>query len=362
MFGRSSIAVRWLLAAALSVGVFLSIVRPAPSAPEPTQLVVYTGIAFGPLLEKTVSKTMLEKFNTKVVWQELLIQQAFTKVLAQRAHPEVSASIVDGVNYLNGEKAGLWADIDRKIVTNLQYVYPAALKPFPGGRGVPFEANTVGIQYRTDIFLQHHFAPPTGYIDLWRPEFKGRVAFAEPSSGTGMRALLILARMGGGSEDNIEPGFKLAKDLVQKQQITIFPTSSSEFNNFMQRGEIWIGVQFSEGGLQFAALGAPVAYVYPKEGVSLGVSSAVIVKGAPHQELAQQFVNLMLSPEFQQAMALDRWGIPTRTGITLPPQYARALPLEPSQWKNMVNHNWPVLAQHFNEWSQRFLREVENKQ
>jgi putative spermidine/putrescine transport system substrate-binding protein len=358
------VSIRCLTTVTLTVSLLFFIISPAPSAPPPTELVVYTGIAFGPLLDKSIGKIMLEKFNTKVVWQELLIQQAFTKVLAQKAHPEVSVSVADGVNYQNGEKVGLWADLDPKIVTNLQYVYPAAMVPFPGRHGVPFEANTVGIQYRTDVFLKNGFAPPTGYADLWRPEFKGRVAFTSAASGTGMRAMLILARTKGGGENNIEPGFQLVKDLVKKQQVTIFPTSSSEFNNFMQRGEIWIGVQFSEGGHQFAARGAPVAYIYPKEGSSLGVSAAMIVKGAPHQELAQQFVNLLISPEFQTEMALDRWGIPTRTGITLPPQYVRQLPLSPTEWSksNMVNHDWPVLASHFNEWSQRWLREVEGKQ
>jgi len=285
-------------------------------------------------------------------------------VLADRDHPSVSVSVADPVNYLNGVKAGLWSDIDRKVVTNLQYVYPAALQPFPGPQSAPIEANTVGIQYRTDIFLQNHFAAPTGYTDLWRPEFKGHVGFSSAASGTGMRALMILNHIAGGTDTNVDPGFRLVKDLVQKQQITIFPTSSSDFNNIMQRGEIWIGVQFSEGGLQFAALGAPVAYVYPKEGVSLGVSTVVVVKGAPHQDLAQAFVNEMLSAEFQRELAIERWGIPVRAGVSLPPEYARQLPLTPAEWKSarMVNHNWPVLAEHFNDWSQRWLREVEGKQ
>jgi putative spermidine/putrescine transport system substrate-binding protein len=335
---------------------------PARGAPSPTELVVYTGVGFGELLERTVSKTMLERHNTKVVWEEQLIQQAYTKIVAQGRNPEVSVSIVNPEIYRLGQKAGVWADIDPRLVPNLAQVFPAAMKAYPGQQAVALQANTVGVAYRTDIFMQRGLAPPTGYTDLWRPEFKGRVGLTSSTAGTGLRALLVWARMNRGDETNPDPGFQMAKDLVQKQQVAFFATSSAHFNSAMQQGEIWIGVQFSEGALQFRARGGPVGYVYPKEGVSLSVAGVTVVKGAPHQELAQRFVNLLIDREFQTEMARIRWAVPIRPGISLPPEYTRVLPLSPDQWTTMVVHDWDLYGAKFNEWNQRWLREIERKQ
>lgn len=362
MSKRRLAEVRRLVAVGLFVIVPFVVASAASSAPPPTTLVVFTGIAFGELIERAVAKTMLERYNTKIVWEEALIQQAYAKVLAQRSNPEVSVSIVNPEIWRLGERAGVWAEIDPKIVTNLPTVFPAARKPYPGNTAVPLQANTVGVAYRTDIFLQRKFDPPTGYADLWRPEFKGRVGLTSSTAGTGLRALLVWARTRGGDETNPDPGFAMAKDLVQKQQVTFFATSSSHFNSAMQLGEVWIGVQFSEGAHQFAARGAPVGYVYPKEGVSLSVAGVTVVKGAPHQELAWQYVNLLIGQEFQTEMARVRWAVPVRPGISLPPAYARSLPLSPDQWGTMVTHNWEIYSAKFAEWNARWLREVERKQ
>lgn len=363
MSNRVGTSVLRHLAWAVVLSGFLLATMSVSSAPAPpTELVVYTGIGFGEILDRTVNRVMLERYNTKVVWEELLIQQAYTKILAQGRNPEVSVSIVNPEIYRLGQQAGVWANIDPRIVTNLAQVFPAATKAYPGQLAVPLQANTVGVAYRTDIFLQRGFPTPTGYEDLWRPEYRGRVGLTSSTAGTGLRALLVWARTRGGNETNPEPGFQMARDLVQRQQVTFFATSSAHFNSAMQPGEIWIGVQFSEGALQFRARGGPVGYVYPKEGVSLSVAGVVAVKGGPHPELAQRYINLMIDREFQTEMASIRRAVPIRPGITLPPEYTRVLPLSPDQWTTMVVHDWDIYGAKFNEWNQRWLREIERKQ
>src|SRR5690348_14055788 len=144
MFGHHARAARVLTAFAVGLVLWFAAAGPAPSAPMPTELVVYTGIGFGEILDRTINKTMLEKYNTKVVWQEVLIQEAYAKLLAARNAPPVSVSIVNPEIYRLRVKAGLWSDIDPKIVTNLSQVFPPALKTYPGQQGVPWQANTVG--------------------------------------------------------------------------------------------------------------------------------------------------------------------------------------------------------------------------
>lgn len=337
------------------------LISPLFGAPAPREIVALVGIGYGDVVNRTIVPEMLARFNARVIVQEALNTEAYTKVLAQRNNPEVSVVTADIPAFLLGQKAGLWSKIDPAIVTNMRAIQPLAKAPPLGEFAVAIAANTVGIQYRTDIFLQRGWSAPTGFADLWRPEFKGRVALTSTTSGVGIRALVILAKMRGGGEGNIESGFALAKDLVQRGQVSFFATNSATFNSTMERGETWIGIQFSEGGLQFRARGAPVGFVHPEEGVSLGLGLYVIVKGSPNQDLAQHFVNLALGEEFQRAATLERFAIPVRLNLSLPPAMARVLPLSADQWKTMYNHDWDVIAAKRAEWHDRWLREVERR-
>lgn len=356
---------RWQLArtvlAMLMLALPLCAMTALPAGPSSRELVVLAGVGYGEVIEKTVSKEMMARYNTRVVVQEALNAEAYTKVLAQRNAPEISVVTADLPHFLLGQKAGLWAKLEPAMIPNMKAIQPLATAPPLGEFSVAIAANTVGIQYRTDLFMQRGFAVPVGYADLWRPEFKGRVALTSTTSGVGIRALAVLAHMRGGSERNIEPGFALARDLVQRGQVSFFATNSATFNQAMERGEIWIGIQFSEGALQFRARGAPVGFVHPQEGVSLGLGLLQVVKGAPNQEQAQQFINLILAEEFQRAITLERFAIPVRLNVSLPAAHARALPLTVEQWKTMYSHDWDTIAAKRAEWHDRWLREVERR-
>src|SRR5690606_15525633 len=145
-------------------------------------------------------------------------------------------------------------------------------------------------------------------------EYAGRVLLTSTSSGTGTRTLVMFARMNGGDEYNVDPGFEYAKQLVDSGQVHSFPTRSSTFNETLGLGEAWIGIQFSEGAFQFKAEGNPVNAVFAEEGAPLDYTTCHVVANAPEPELAQEVINLFLGQEFQREIVLGRWAIPVRPG------------------------------------------------
>ena len=66
-----------------------------------------------------------------------------------------------------------------------------------------------------------------------------------------------------------------------------------------------------------AAKGSPVAFVYPKEGVSMVSEPVAILKTAKNVEAAKSFVNWLLSDAGQQYMTVQGY-IPGKTGIPGP--------------------------------------------
>jgi putative spermidine/putrescine transport system substrate-binding protein len=67
----------------------------------------------------------------------------------------------------------------------------------------------VGLTYNPEKIK----TPPTSWRDLWKPEFKGRVGITTLNSTLGTGWLVEVAKMYGGSESNVEPGFKAINEL-----------------------------------------------------------------------------------------------------------------------------------------------------
>ena len=91
----------------------------------------------------------------------------------------------------------------------------------------------VGILYNEEELKKNKLPMPKSWADLKKPEYAGRLGITAPQSSMGTAALVMLARINGGGEKNIEPGFQATKEIVPKN--TIF-TWSSEMSNLFQLG------------------------------------------------------------------------------------------------------------------------------
>src|SRR5690625_4120223 len=103
------------------------------------------------LAEETIDKVMLEKYNTRVICQDLASAEAFTKIQAERGNPVASVVVGD----VNGIAAGIGEDhyeeLDPDIVTNLEEIDGDA-KEVLGDEMVAMSWAAVGLTYRQDLF------------------------------------------------------------------------------------------------------------------------------------------------------------------------------------------------------------------
>jgi thiamine transport system substrate-binding protein len=81
------------------------------------------------------------------------------------------------------------------------------------------------------------------------------------------------------------------------------------------------------------------------EGFYRQIEGMGIVKGAKHPELAQKFLEWMLTEEFQQEIPLTQWVFPVNPNVELPKSFDYAakadkfLSIEPER-----------IEQHYDEW------------
>lgn len=107
---------------------------------------------------------------------------------------------------------GLVERIDRAKLTNIKDLYDIAFEP--EDYGIAMGLSGGGLYYNTKTFAENKWAPPTSWLDLFRPEFKGKVSIHNIANANGLYLLLALNKIGGGTEANVDAGFAKLKELA----------------------------------------------------------------------------------------------------------------------------------------------------
>jgi iron(III) transport system substrate-binding protein len=137
---------------------------------------------------------------------------------------------------------------------------------------------------------------PKSWEDLLDPKWKGRVAFTDPAnSGSAYTNVTMLAQAWGGGDVGWEKVSRLlANTKVLNRSTLVFQGVGS--------GEFPLGMSLEYAGLQWAAGGAPVKVIYPKDGTVAQMEGVGIIKGGPHAEAAKQFVDFVTRKEVRESI------------------------------------------------------------
>ncbi|RJT41086.1 extracellular solute-binding protein [Mesorhizobium waimense] len=166
---------------------------------------------------------------------------------------------------------------------------------------------TTGIVYNTK-------APfvPTSWEDLTKPEAKGLVAMPSPlTSGAAMIHAVTLT-------GNLPQGWDyygaLAKNGAQASG------GNGDVLKAVSGGDKLFGMIVDYMPIREKAKGAPVEFVFPKEGVSAVTEPVAILSTAKDTEAAKAFVDFLLSKDGQEVAAKMGY-IPARADVALPAGY-----------------------------------------
>ena len=110
--------------------------------------------------------------------------------------------------HLIAQRDGYIQKLDAAKVPNAANVVPELMAK-SAGFGVPASYSLIGIAYNEKLLK----TAPKSWADLWNPEYRGKVAIPRASSNLGLGVLVIAARIFGGSEDNLEPGWAKLQEL-----------------------------------------------------------------------------------------------------------------------------------------------------
>lgn len=154
---------------------------------------------------------------------------------------------------------------------------------------------------------------PTSWDDLLKPEFKGQIMVAHPStSGTSYTALATILQI---------RGEQAGWDYIKKYaaQMNQFTKSGAAPAKFVGQGEAAVGIVFSHDIVnEIDNNKLPLELTFPKEGTGFEIGGMGIIKGAKHPNAAKMWFDWSLTPEAQAlGPKYKAYQAPTVKGVEL---------------------------------------------
>ncbi|WP_449411293.1 ABC transporter substrate-binding protein [Methylobacterium komagatae] len=337
---------RLRITAGLAVTV-LSLAGPL-QAQESLVVAGYSGSTETAIREKILPK--FEKENgVKVTYVGGNSTDTLAKLLAQRDNQEYDVALIDDGPMSRAVSLGLCAptpDIDRSKLQPVANVF--------GDKASGLGIIATGLMYNTKVFKENGWAPPTSWNDLKDPKYKGKIVMPPLNNGYGLLTVVMLARMNGGGEAKVDPGFAAMRDVAPN--ILAFEPSPAKITELFQTGQALLAVWGSSRVQAFAETGFPVDFAYPKEGAPVVMTAICTVAKKALSPKAEAFMMMMLSPEVQAILA-DAGGFAPVNKDTVV-QRPGMMPVGDKADK-LVAADWHVINPVRDAWNKRWTREIE---
>ena len=315
-----------------------------------------TVAGYGGSFEQTMRKEVIPDFEkahkVKVEYVAGNSTDTLAKLQAQKANQVIDVAIVDDGPMYQAIQLGFCGKIAGLPADDL---YTTAR--FKDDKAVAIGLVATGLMYNTKAFKEKGWAAPTSWNDLKDAKYKKTIVIPPINNTYGLYTLMMFARLNGGGEKNIEPGFKVMKADVNPNVLAYEP-SPGKMTELFESGQGLLAVWGSGRVQSFANTGFPVDFVYPKEGAVTLLASACPIAKANASPLASQFIEAMLQPKLQLILLKDYGYGPVNKKVDVPPELAKMAPVGEKAAK-LINPDWDTINAHRDEWTKRWNREVE---
>lgn len=310
---------------------------------------------YGGSFEKTIRDEVIPGFEkahgVKVEYVAGNSTDTLAKLQAQKGNQQIDVAIVDDGPMYQAIQLGFCSKIEG-LPNDL---YDAAR--FKGDSAVAIGLVGTGLMYNTKVFADKGWAPPTSWNDLKDPKYRKQVVIPPINNTYGLEALVMFAKMNGGGEANIDPGFKTFENDINPNVLAYEP-SPGKMTELFQSGQAVLAVWGTGRVQSFANTGFPVDFVYPKEGALTLLASACPVAKPDASPLASAFIKTLLDPKLQLILLKDYGYGPVVKSVAVPPGLARMAPIGERAAK-LYTPDWTIINEKREEWTKRWNREVE---
>ena len=320
-----------VLLAAASCGPKVTPV-PTPTPSGPRTLTVMTHDSFD------ASEEVIAQFEAETGATIKFLKSGDTGAALNQAILSKDAPLADvfyGVDNTFFSRA-IEADIFEPYASPALADIPDALELDPEHRLSPVDFGDVCLNYDKSYFEEQGRTPPQSLEDLIKPEFKERTVVENPATSSPGLAFLM-ATVGHFGEDGYRDFWAKLRD---NDVLVTAGWEDAYWGQFSAASDgdrpIVVSYATSPAAEVYFSEGA---YTEPPTGNVLGdgacfrqIEFVGILKGTANRDLAEKWIDFMLSPAFQADVPLHMWVFPANSRAELPEvfQFAEAPP-KPAQ-------------------------------
>lgn len=234
-----------------------------------------------------------KKYGITVNYVRMSAGEALARLQAEKDNPSFDiwwGGPVD--SFIAAKQAGVLEKYDSPNYANL--IDPDKAKD-PDNTWAGIYMGSLGFATNTNWLKANPNAKaPTSWDDLLKPEFKGQIMVAHPStSGTSYTALATILQIRGDKD-----GWEYIKKYAT--QISQYTKSGAAPAKFVGLGEGAVAIVFSHDTVnEIENNKAPLVLTFPSEGTGFEIGGVAIVKGAKHMEAAKAWFDWSLTAETQ---------------------------------------------------------------
>jgi putative spermidine/putrescine transport system substrate-binding protein len=334
-----------------AMGVLLAGLPPA-TAQQKTLIVAGYGGSFEQTMRKEIFPDFEARHGVRIEYVAGNSTDTIAKLQAQKGNQQIDVAIVDDGPMYQAIQLGFCGKIVGLPAADL-----VEAARFRDDRAVAIGLVATGLMYNTKYFAQKGWAPPTSWKELKDPRFKKLLVIPPINNTYGLYTLMMFARMDGGGEKHIEPGFKVMKEAVNAN-VLVYEPSPGKMTELFQSGQAVLAVWGSGRVQSFANTGFPVDFVYPKEGAVTLLASACPIDKPNATSLASAFIKAMLEPSLQLILLKDYGYGPVNKTVEVPAGLGSMAPLG-ERAARLITPDWDAINANREEWTKRWNREVE---
>ena len=165
------------------------------------------------------------------------------------------------------------------------------------------------LAYNTDLIDAED--APTGWSDLFKSRFRGRIALADPTKSlVSYDVLMTMMDVLGGDNALISR----MEDQLDGHMVS----ASAEQVKAVVSGAYAVTATAEQPVLRSRSAGAHIEVVYPREGTRVSATGVAIIKNAPHADNAKKFLDFAMSREVHGRLGSYEFRS-SRVDISTPP-------------------------------------------
>jgi thiamine transport system substrate-binding protein len=212
---------------------------------------------------------------------------------------------------------------------------PDDFKLDPENRALPVDFGDVCLNYEISYFEEHDLAVPGSLEDLLKPEYKSLVAVENPATSSPGLAFLF-ATIGHFDPDGY---LDFWQGMVENDVLVVNDWETTYYTEFSRWGGTRPIVVSYGSSPPFEVIFAeepmdepPTAAITSPGTCFRQIEFVGILKGTEHRDLAEKWVDFMLSPTFQADVPLQMYVFPVNPNAVLDPTFVEflAVPDEPA--------------------------------